>query len=265
MLFWALTLVLGLSIAWGPPTYPNWQALWSDAFPGPGGSLPDRSKWNILDGYLNVNNEYETYIASPHEVQISGGNTLQIVPWRNSSVRPHGWSSGRIESSFTFVPQPGVRTMAEGLIRFGSHPVTAKKGIWPAFWVLGDAIRHGTGWPACGELDILETVNGELTGHGTIHCDVFPGGICNEPLGRAATVPIPSQAWQRWRIVWDRAPRDWERESITWYMNDEPFHTVFGSHINNAAVWASLAHAPLFFIFNVAVGGNWVGLGPIRS
>ncbi|KAK1759131.1 glycoside hydrolase [Echria macrotheca] len=259
MLISTSLLLLPTALAWGPRSYYNWRVLWSDAFPGPSGTLPNKTNWNIIDGYLNVNDEWETYVASPHEVQISGGATVQLVPWRNSSISPHGWSSGRIESSYTFVPQPGVRTMAEGLIRFGPHPTTAKQGIWPAFWVLGDAIRHGTGWPACGELDILETINGQLTGYGTIHCGVFPGGVCNEPTGRGATVPIPNQEWQRWRIVWDRTWRDWTCESVTWYMNDQEFHRVVAAQIGDAAIWASLAHQPLFFILNVAVGGGWPG------
>jgi len=259
MYLWTLTSIFGVALAWGPPNYSSWRILWSDAFAGPSGTLPDQTKWNIINGYLNVNNEYETYIASPHEVQHSGGSTVQLVPWRNSSVAPRGWSSGRLESVYTFVPQPGVRTMAEGLIRFGSHPTTAKQGIWPAFWVLGDSIRHGTGWPACGELDILETVNGQLTGYGTAHCGVFPGGVCNEPLGRGATVPIPNQEWQRWRIIWDRTAGSWEGESVTWYMNEQPFHSLVGTQIGDAAVWESLAHRPLFFILNVAVGGEWPG------
>lgn len=43
-------------------------------------------------------------------------------------------------------------------------------------------------------------------------------------------------------------------------MNGQQFHQVRGDQINDAGVWASLAQKPLFFILNVAVGGDWVGL-----
>jgi beta-glucanase (GH16 family) len=69
---------------------------------------------------------------------------------------------------------------------------------------------------------------------------------------------MPNQDWQRWRIVWDRTPGDWRAESIAWYMNDQQFHYVRGDQINDQAVWESLTAKPLFFILNVAVGGNWV-------
>lgn len=29
-------------------------------------------------------------------------------------------------------------------------------GLWPAFWLLGSSFYKGTGWPFCGEIDILE-------------------------------------------------------------------------------------------------------------
>jgi len=187
-------LTISPTLAWTPPGYSGYRLVWSDTFSGSGGSLPSSQTWDIIDRNLGVNNEWQTYRANPRQIQLSGGETLQIVPWRDSSAEK-GWSSGRIESRYTFTPRAGGRTMAEGVIRFGGNPTSTKQGIWPAFWLLGDSIRHGTGWPGCGELDILETVNGVLTGHGTAHCHVFPNGICNEPTGRGATVAIPNQEW----------------------------------------------------------------------
>ncbi|KAK3904820.1 concanavalin A-like lectin/glucanase domain-containing protein [Staphylotrichum tortipilum] len=250
--------LLPLATAWSPPSYPDLALIWADTFPGSAGSLPNEGNWNILDGNLGVNNELQTYRRSSRTAQISGGTTLQLVPWRDGSVSG-GWISGRVESKYTFTPAAGRRTVAEAVVRFGGNGVETKQGVWPAFWMLGDSIRKGTPWPACGELDVLETVNGVLTGYGTMHCNTSPGGICNEPNGRGSSVGIPNQDWQRWRIVWDRAPGDWRSETITWFMNDAQFHQISGSQIGDAGVWASVAASPLFFILNVAVGGNWPG------
>lgn len=41
-------------------------------------------------------------------------------------------------------------------------------------------------------------------------------------------------------------------------MNDRQFHQLRGDQLNDASVWASLTAKPLFFILNVAVGGDWV-------
>ncbi|KAK3352747.1 concanavalin A-like lectin/glucanase domain-containing protein [Lasiosphaeria hispida] len=253
-----VALLPTLASAWDPPSYDGYGIQWADSFGGASGSLPNQNNWNIIDGNLGVNNELQTYRANPHQVQTSGGSTLQLVPWRDGSVSG-GWTSGRIESKYTFTPQAGRRTMAEAQLRFGPGPVDAKKGIWPAFWLLGDSIRHFGGWPACGELDVMETVNGLLTGYGTAHCDVSPGGACNEPTGRGATVGIPNQDFQRWRIVWDRTAGSWQGESVTWFFNDQQFHQIRGDQMGSPDVWASLAQRPMFFILNVAVGGNWPG------
>ncbi len=175
-------LVPGRARGWRAPSYGGLNVVWQDGFTGPGGSSPDGSNWNMVTGNLGVNGELETYSSSTANVQISGGGTVQLVPWRDGSTSG-GWTSGRIESTFTFTPGAGRLTVAEAQIRFGDNQPSAKKGLWPAFWLLGDAIRHGTGWPRCGEIDVLETVNGQMTGYGTVHCDSSPGGRCNEPSG----------------------------------------------------------------------------------
>ena len=162
-----LPLLTPLTSAWSPPSYNGYNLVWTDTFPGATGQLPNEGNWNIIDGNLGVNNELQTYKRNPRQVQTSGGTTLQLIPWHDGSA----WTSGRIESKYTFTPAAGRRTMAEAQIRFGGNAISTKQGMWPAFWLLGDSLRHGTSWPQCGELDILETVNGQLTGYGTVHCN----------------------------------------------------------------------------------------------
>ncbi len=146
----------------------------------------------------------------------------------------------------------------EASIRFGGNNINNKQGIWPAFWFLGDSIRHGAPWPSCGEIDVLESVNGQLRGYGTLHCDVAPGGVCGEFTGIQNNVGIPNQDWHTWRVVIDRTPGWWGSESITWYMDGQQFHQITGQRLNNEGVWNAVAHSPLFALLNVAVGGSWV-------
>ncbi|EJT78420.1 hypothetical protein GGTG_03521 [Gaeumannomyces tritici R3-111a-1] len=242
--------------AWAAPAYSDLRLVWQDVFAGPGGSAPNAGSWNTITN-INVNGEWQRYTTDSRNLQISGGGTVQIVPWRNGQTGE--WTSGRIESKYTFTPQPGAVTVAEAQVRFGTNDVGRKKGLWPAFWLLGDAIRRGTPWPQCGELDILETVNGALTGYGTVHCDVYPGGRCNEPNGVGGTVGIPDQGWHTWRIQWDRRPGDWRSETISWFIDGRQFFSINGERIGDAAVWQSLCHQPLYFILNMAVGGTFPG------
>lgn len=249
-----LPLFASVAFAYDAPSYSGYDVIWQSTFPGAGGTSPDTSEWNIITGNLGVNGELETYTSSTSNLQNSGGATLQIVPWLESS----GWTSGRVESTYTFTPAAGVVTMGESQIRFGSNPIADKQGLWPAFWLLGSECRGANDWPACGELDVLETIDGQLTGYGTAHCQKDPGGVCNEPDGLGGSIAIPDQSWHTWRITWDRTPSSWESESVTWYMDGEQFHQITGSVIGNETVWSSLCHNSMYFILNMAVGGSWV-------
>jgi hypothetical protein len=121
---------------------------------------------------VHTNNEIQVYSTSNYNIQASGGDTLQFVPRKSSTGT---WTSGRIESIASFTPSAGKIMKMESQIRFGTNAQANKQGIWPAFWMMGDSIRHGTGWPQCGELDVMETLNGVLTGYGTAHCGTAPG------------------------------------------------------------------------------------------
>ncbi|QUC16351.1 uncharacterized protein UV8b_00592 [Ustilaginoidea virens] len=254
----SLVALAPLIQAWNAPPYHGFSLRWQDPFSGGSGRSPDPGNWNIINGFLNVNNELQTYSSSTRNVQLSGGSTVQIVPWRDESTI-QGWTSGRMESKYVFTPDSGRLTRVEASLRFGPSHQGAKKGIWPAWWMLGDSIRHGKQWPAGGELDILEVVNGQPVGHGTVHCHKSPGGICNEPSGIGSSVNIPNNDYHVWRLEFDRRSEDWTRQSITWFLDGHRFHQITGSGIGDHGTWATLCHSPTFFILNLAVGGDWPG------
>ncbi len=261
----AVALLPALVTALMPPSHSGLQMVWYDAFTGGSGSSPDAGHWNLINGYLNINGEYEVYTSSPRNVQISGGGSVQLVPWRDPSVGAGGWTSGRMESTAAFTPAPGGTTRVEGSIRMGSNGAAQKQGIWPAFWMLGSVIHQGVNWPTCGELDIVEQRNGLPTAFGTAHCgSTTNGGICNEPQGRGATTPMPSDinsAFHTWAVTWDLTNNtDWRNERIVWSVDGRDFFVLTGRALGDRATWATLAHSPFFIILNVAVGGNfpWV-------
>jgi len=50
------------------------------------------------------------------------------------------------------------------------------KGMWPAWWLLGDGDKYNLTWPTVGEIDILEMVGGYMYwkqgdqyAYGTVH------------------------------------------------------------------------------------------------
>lgn len=105
---------------------------------------------------------------------------MRITPLRGVDG---SWTSARIETTaeWDFGARKGEIVRAEALIRLGQNPMSTQLGSWPAFWALGAPYRGDyQNWPAVGEVDILENVNGELKVRQVAHCGTAPGGPCNE-------------------------------------------------------------------------------------
>jgi beta-glucanase (GH16 family) len=122
------------------------------------------------------------------------------------------------------------------------------QGLWPAFWMLGINISQ-IGWPACGEIDIMEMIGGgdgrDNVTHGTLHWDdngrKYRGGSTSCDEG------ILHDNFHVYAVEWDE-------EKIDWYFDDELYFTL---DITDPAM--SEFHEHFFIILNVAVGGNWPG------
>jgi beta-glucanase (GH16 family) len=238
-----------------PPNVNGMGLVWSETFQGPAGTPPNTNVWNIMDA-IDTNNEVQTYTHSNNNLQISGGGTIQFVPRKSPTGH---WTSGRIETKDSWTPQPGKVMMVSANILVGNNPTGNKQGIWPAFWLLGDALRHGTQWPQAGEIDIFEQVNGVPTGHGTLHCGSVPGGPCHETTGRSGTVAMPTEGFHVWSVKIDLTNGDWRAQTISFQVDGNTYYTVSGADLNDGPVWSTLAHSPLYMILNVAIGGDWPG------
>ena len=143
---------------------PNWQLTWSDEFNAPNGSPPDPAKWVIVTGGKGFgNNELETYTTRPANVQQQNGN-LVITAQKEDLIGPDGvprhYTSARLNTQSHFAQKYG---------RFEARiQLPTGKGIWPAFWLLGDNFET-VDWPDCGEIDILETIGVPDTMYSTLH------------------------------------------------------------------------------------------------
>ncbi|KAF4339893.1 endo-1 3(4)-beta-glucanase [Fusarium beomiforme] len=252
------TCLLALAAATQSPNYSGYTRVWQQTFAGQANTYPDTNIWNIIQRVKNYNNEIEAYVKSTSVLRQTGQGTLQLIPRYSKSTKK--WTSARIESTYTLTPKLGKITRVEASLRLGGNSARSKQGIWPAFWLLGDSIRNGVEWPACGEVDIMENVNGQQIGYSAVHCDKAPGGICNEPNGISSNTPLPDANFHVWRVQFDRRSSNLRSQSITWYMDGKVFNRVTGAQIGNATVWKALCHSPLYVIFNVAVGGDWPGL-----
>lgn len=216
-----------------PPPPAGWTLAWADEF---NGSSLDASKWNIeVNGNGGGNNELQYYTARPENIRVTGGSL--VIEARQEAYMGKQYTSGRITTQNKASWQYG-RMEARMKIPTG-------KGTWPAFWMLGDAIST-VGWPASGEIDIMEHVNTEAFVHGTIHWSNENNAYANYggPSGN-----LDFSQFHLYAVEWDAS-------AIRWYVDGVKFHEV---NIAGGINGTSEFHAPYFLLFNLAIGGNWPG------
>jgi beta-glucanase (GH16 family) len=122
-------------------------------------------------------------------------------------------------------------------------------GMWPAFWMMPtDWATHG--WPACGEIDIMESINYLTTIYGTIHYAASGGGHLSNG-GNYTPAISPTNDYHIYAIEWGPG-------IIRWYYDDINYYTST-TWSTNYAPFPAPFDKPFFFILNIAVGGYWPG------
>jgi len=123
------------------------------------------------------------------------------------------------------------------------------QGIWPAFWLLGADIDR-VGWPACGEIDIMEYRGQEPNVLvGSVHGPGYSGDHC---LTNRLVLAEGS-----FNFGYHVFAVEWNEGSITWLVDGHPYHWVTPSDLPHGAQW--VFDHPFFILLNVAVGGRWAG------
>jgi beta-glucanase (GH16 family) len=181
----------------------GYQLVWGDNFAGPAGSRPNPNNWKYATPATPNDGEVQQYTTSTSNAQLNGQGVLWIIPQKSSSGH---WTSARLETVPTFQSKVGYKMMIEASIRMGVNTPTQQQGMWPAFWALGASFRANpaTPWPTCGEWDIYEAKDGQGTVYQTLHCGTYPGGICNEPVGKSVHAAYTPTNFNTYRMVIDR-------------------------------------------------------------
>ena len=231
VLLWALVLLPAAAAA------QERKLIWSDDFNGAPGSPPDASKW-VYDLGANGwgNQELENYTDSRANSHLDGQGHLVIQALEPA---PGKFTSARLKTQGKFTFQYG-RVEARIRIPYG-------QGIWPAFWMLGADIEQ-IGWPACGEIDIMENIGREPdTVHGTVHGPGYSGGHgIGKPFQLAAG---------RFADDYHIYAVEWAPERIDFLVDGRSYHTVTPASLPTGTKW--VYDHPFFLILNVAVGGSW--------
>jgi len=218
--------------------YPGYTLAWSDEFNTPGIST---STWSFETGNNNGwgNNELEYYTDRTQNAFVSAGNL--VIEARAESFGGKNYTSARMV------------TKNRKNFKFGRIDIRAKmpkgRGIWPALWMLGSNI-DAVGWPACGEMDILEMLGHEPNKiYGTMHWgNTVPS---HSSKGNSYTLSTGSfdQQFHVYSLIW-------KQDDIRVLVDDQEY-----VHVTSVDVQGSNYpfNSDFFFIFNIAVGGNWPG------
>ncbi len=218
-----VTVILTNTMAGG------WKLFWSDEFDS---TALNESNWTV-DPSNNPDNGEQEHYTSGHDQASSNifvKNGCLIIVARNNG----GITSGRLntENKRNF-----VYGRMEARMRL---PIT--QGMWPAFWMLGSNFSS-VGWPGCGELDIMEG-RGRLPNwtSGSYH---FPGfDVFNQYTLPSGNVHDSFHIYAA----------EWSTDSIRWFCDSVNFGTLRKASDPNLPFDNNF-----WFIFNLAVGGNFDG------
>ncbi len=225
--FITVLIIQGISLA------QNYRLVWSDEF---NDTALNDFFWKYELGNNNGwgNNELEYYTNNPKNITLSDGKL--IITALRENFGGFFYTSARILTRLSW--------------KYGKIEARIKmphgQGIWPAFWMLGANINT-VGWPACGEIDIVEMiggVSGDNTAYGTAHWS------SNGKQSKGGSYKLPnaklSDDFHVYRIEWDS-------QKIIWYLDDVLYYLLPFTPSMSAF------QAPFFIILNLAVGGNWGG------
>jgi len=227
--------------------------VWSDEFSNStkANAAPNAQIWGYDTGNSGFGNqELETYCewassaapcdaANPNVYEDASG-ILHIVARKPSAAV---YTSARLKTQGLFSFQYG---RIEARMK-----LPESQGMWPAFWLLGNNI-NAVDWPACGELDVMEHIDGSKPQNwgydwvqGSVHGKGLNGGTQYHPANFSAA------DWHTYGMIWTKG-------KIQYYV-DDPANIYATFTPADGGMWPFDA-GPEFIILNLAVGGSWPGL-----
>ena len=216
----------------------NYQLVWSDEFDG---SSLNPANWTAeigtgVNGWGN--NEAQYYTDRPENLRVENGRL--VIQAIKENYQGSSWTSARIK------PQD-KRPFKYGKIEFRAKLPTGQ-GPWPAAWLLGANIST-VGWPACGEIDVMEWRGtfgqANTVGH-ALHSATRNGGNLVQPATRTP-VSNPSTEFHTYAVVW-------KSNSLVFSVDG-----VDTATLTPPAADAEAFRKEVFLLLNLAMGGDYNG------
>lgn len=230
----------------GAPVNPSgYKLVWEDNF---NGTQLNRDDWNVelhAPGWVNA--EWQEYVDSEENIYLKDGKlVLQAI--KTTKNGKDYYTSGRIN------------TQNKHDFKYGKFEAKVKvpsgMGFLPAFWMMPTDEQNYGQWPKCGEIDIME-VMGQSTDtlHGTIHY--------GDPHGQKQGTYVIDASKSDFAEDFHVYTCEWEPGKISWFVDGIKFHEATDWYTKregfDEVAYPAPFDQPFYMIFNVAVGGSWVG------
>ncbi|WP_088654149.1 family 16 glycosylhydrolase [Geofilum rhodophaeum] len=242
-------LFSSLLLIWTFGAQAQYQLVWEEDFEG---TSLHTDVWNYETGVgvwnTGANAELQHYRAENVAVGPDGeGNSALIITARRENFNGYDFTSGRIQTR-------GKVGVKYGKIEARIKLPVLENGLWPAFWMLGTQ----NGWPASGEIDILEAGHAEgiansqqdRTLNGALHWQ-HEGNYAG--YGPQWTAPEGTNLYD-----YNTFTLIWTPSTIQMFLNDleTPYFEmdISGTDAEEFRDW------PHYFVLNLAVGGSFPGI-----
>lgn len=137
------------------------RCVWREEF---GGAKLNTRFWTPETNFVRNVDAAQIYTDRPKNLALKGGS-LRLTSYRetyeNGNYKPESksWLENRKSADYT---SGSVNSRGKVEFRYGRVEIRARiehgRGVWPALWLIGN---NPGGWPACGEIDILEYISQE--------------------------------------------------------------------------------------------------------
>ncbi|WP_444941049.1 glycoside hydrolase family 16 protein [Microbulbifer sp. ZKSA004] len=231
--------------------------VWEDNFDG---DSIDKSVWTYDVGNSGWgNNELQTYTDDSANAYVEDGNLI-IQALQNDDG---SFTSARLKSL-------GRMTYKYGTIEARIKLPDLDAGLWPAFWQLGGDYGQ-VGWPACGELDILEAGMADALNAGTVNSEVS-GAFhwqyeSDEGINYTADYGLSKNLVDDFGLSTDLTEdyhifgMTWTPDSIIMWVDDEANEIIsFNTEPEDRPETLDEFRQHNFLILNLAVGGKFPGI-----
>jgi len=228
----------------------DWKLVWHDEFDTNG--PPDPANWNFERGFVR-NHELQWY--QPENAFCTNG--LLVIEARPEHKRNPNyvadstdWKTRREWIDFTSASLTSrrLREFTYGKFEMRAR-IDTRSGSWPAFWTLG-ATPH-IGWPACGEVDIMEYYTGKVLANIGYGLDgKIKWSSIKQPLAG-----LGGDAWSKAFHIWTM---EWDDQKIDLLLDGKLVNHLDLATADNADE-GNPFHDPVYFILNQAIGGDCGG------